>query len=61
VGAPLIGWVGETFGPRWGIVGGGAICVAASLLITFTVARRRGLGPADVAHRALAGLRHESA
>ncbi len=57
-GAPVIGWIGETFGPRFGIVGGGAICVLASLLITFDVARRRGLGAADVAHRALDGIRH---
>jgi len=58
VGAPVIGWIGETFGPRFGIVGGGAICVLASLLITIHVARRRGLGAADVAHRALDGIRH---
>ena len=61
VGAPVIGWIGETFGPRFGIVGGGAICVLASLLITFHVARRRGLGAADVAHRALDGIRHAHA
>ena len=24
VGAPIIGWVGETFGPRWTLLGGGA-------------------------------------
>ena len=23
VGAPLIGWVGEAFGPRWTLIGGG--------------------------------------
>ncbi len=61
VGAPVIGWIGETFGPRWGIVGGGAICVAAALAIGGLLARRRGLGPGEVAHRALDGLRHDHA
>jgi MFS family permease len=25
VGAPLMGWVGETFGPRWMLIGGGGV------------------------------------
>lgn len=25
IGAPLIGWVGETYGPRWMLLGGGAV------------------------------------
>lgn len=30
VGAPIIGWVAGAFGPRWGMVGGGLICVIAA-------------------------------
>ncbi len=30
-GAPVIGWVAEVFGPRWGTIGGGAICAAAAV------------------------------
>ena len=27
IGAPLIGWVGEVFGPRWTLIGGGALTI----------------------------------
>jgi MFS family permease len=30
IGAPIIGWVAGAFGPRWGMVGGGLICVLAA-------------------------------
>jgi MFS family permease len=30
-GAPVVGWVGETFGPRWTLIAGGAITLAAVL------------------------------
>jgi MFS family permease len=33
VGAPMIGWVAEAFGPRWGMVGGGIICLIAAVAI----------------------------
>ena len=29
VGAPIVGWVAEVFGPRWGMLGGGLICLLA--------------------------------
>jgi MFS family permease len=32
VGAPFIGWVGETFGARWTILGGGLVCLMAALV-----------------------------
>jgi MFS family permease len=32
VGAPIIGWVGETFGARWTILGGGLVCLVAGLV-----------------------------
>jgi MFS family permease len=31
IGAPIIGWVAGAFGPRWGMIGGGLICVVAAL------------------------------
>ncbi len=27
IGAPLIGWVGQVFGPRWTLLGGGALTI----------------------------------
>jgi MFS family permease len=44
VGAPLIGWVGQTFGPRWTLIGGGALTmvgVALALVWLAWLARRR--------------------
>jgi len=32
LGAPLVGWVGATFGARWTLIGGGAMSVAGVLL-----------------------------
>ena len=43
LGAPIVGWLAETFGPRWGLVGGGLICVVSVLAIGGFVARRRGM------------------
>lgn len=31
-GAPIVGWVGETFGARWTLIGGGAVTVLGVLL-----------------------------
>ena len=28
VGAPIVGWVANTVGPRWGMIGGGLVCLA---------------------------------
>lgn len=50
IGAPVIGWVGETFGARWTLVGGGALTllgVAASGALFVAAGRRaarRGVG-----------------
>lgn len=51
LGAPIIGWAAGAFGPRWGLVGGGLVCVVAAVLLAALVARRRGLRPADVVTR----------
>jgi MFS family permease len=32
IGSPLIGWLGETFGARWSLLGGGAMAMAGTLL-----------------------------
>ncbi len=43
LGAPLIGVLSDAFGPRAGVVGGGVICVLASVVLGVVFARRRGL------------------
>jgi MFS family permease len=48
LGAPIIGWLAETFGPRWGLVGGGLICVLCVLAMGALMARRRGMNAGDV-------------
>jgi len=55
IGAPIIGWVAGAFGPRWGLIGGGLICLLATLSLATVIARRRGLTPADVSTRLAAG------
>src|SRR3954467_12834946 len=41
IGAPLIGWVSEHLGARWGLILGGAICVLAGLGAAAFLARGR--------------------
>jgi MFS family permease len=47
-GAPMIGWLAGVAGPRWGLIGGGLICLLAVVGLAAWVARDRGLKPADV-------------
>ncbi|MDP9092719.1 MAG: MFS transporter, partial [Actinomycetota bacterium] len=56
VGAPMIGWVAENIGPRWGMVGGGLICLLAAVSIALVIARSRGLRPGRIAERVAAGV-----
>jgi MFS family permease len=49
LGAPIIGWLAGVAGPRWGLIGGGLICLVSSLALAGGLARRRGLHVADVA------------
>jgi MFS family permease len=51
VGAPIIGWVAGAFGPRWGLIGGGLVCLLAALGIALLLGRRRGLTARSVADR----------
>ena len=32
IGSPVIGWVGQTFGPRWTLLGGGALVILGVVL-----------------------------
>jgi MFS family permease len=42
-GAPVVGWLGSTFGPRWSLLSGGAISVIATAVAAGLLARRKGL------------------
>jgi MFS family permease len=43
IGAPILGWVGQAFGARWTLIGGGALTVLGVLLCVALVARRQRL------------------
>jgi len=51
IGAPIVGWVAEVCGPRWGMLGGGLICLAATLLVAGYLARHRHVGSAQLIDR----------
>ncbi len=42
LGAPVIGWVAEQFGPRWSLLVGGAVSAVASVVAALVLARRNG-------------------
>lgn len=39
LGAPLMGWIGSTFGPRWSVAAGGAVVLLTGLLAVIVVVR----------------------
>ena len=43
LGAPIVGWVGETFGARWTLIGGGGLTVLGTLLAVVVFSRSQGL------------------
>ena len=43
LGAPIIGWVGEMFGARWTLVGGGLATIAGTLVAVLVYSRAKGL------------------
>ena len=51
VGAPVVGWVAEVFGPRWGMLGGGLICLVVTLLLAGYLSRRRQVGSGQLKDR----------
>ena len=40
IGAPILGWIGEIFGPRWTLIGGGAAAAVGVLVSALVIARR---------------------
>jgi MFS family permease len=44
IGAPIVGWVAEMFGPRWGMLGGGLISLCFTVLLALVLSRRRQVG-----------------
>lgn len=43
IGAPIVGWVADTFGPRWGLIVGAAGGVAAAIVYILYLVRYRQL------------------
>jgi predicted MFS family arabinose efflux permease len=56
LGAPIVGWMAGVAGPRWGLIGGGLICLVAVGALAIWYARRRGMDVEDVSSR-LASVR----
>jgi MFS family permease len=40
IGAPIVGWVANHFGPRWSLSVGAGACFAAALVVVYRLARR---------------------
>lgn len=51
LGAPIVGWLAGAAGPRWGLIGGGLICLLATLALAVSFARRGGMTAVDMAER----------
>jgi MFS family permease len=49
VGAPIVGWVANRFGPRWAVGVGASSGFAAALVAIYVLARRSGLNDTDLA------------
>jgi MFS family permease len=60
VGSPLIGWVGETFGPRWMLIGGGGITIVG-IGVALAVYLRSQDAQGDELRRVLRDLRWRNA
>ncbi|HSE10887.1 MAG TPA: MFS transporter [Nocardioidaceae bacterium] len=43
IGSPIVGWVGETFGARWTLIGGGAVTILGTVLAAAVFSRTQGL------------------
>ena len=51
LGAPVIGWIGETFGPRWTLIAGGAATLAIVMAATMWLMRAERISFGDVSLR----------
>jgi len=43
IGAPIVGWVGQEFGARWTLVGGGAVTILGTAFAVVMFSRAKGL------------------
>ncbi|MET0143420.1 MAG: MFS transporter [Ilumatobacteraceae bacterium] len=43
IGAPLLGWVAETFGARWTLIGGGGLTAIGTIVAAVVLAPRQGV------------------
>jgi cyanate permease len=43
VGAPIVGWIANHFGPRWSLAVGAWACFTAALVAVYVLARRKKL------------------
>jgi MFS family permease len=51
LGAPVVGWVGQTFGARWTLIGGGAVTLVVVLAATVWLMRTEDISLSDVSVR----------
>ena len=51
LGAPIVGWIGEVFGARWTLIGGGLGTILGTLLAAAIFSRRQGLLDPEVNDR----------
>ena len=52
IGPPLLGWIAETFGARWTLIGGGGLTILGTLLaVALFTCGRGSAGPAPRAGR----------
>lgn len=51
IGSPIVGWVGETFGARWTLIGGGAMTILGTLVAVAVFSRTQGLLDPEVNQR----------
>ena len=47
LGAPVLGWVAETWGARWTLIGGGALTAVGTIVATALLAGRQGVSIGD--------------
>jgi MFS family permease len=43
IGAPIVGWVGQAFGARWTLIGGGVATILGTVLSVLVFSRAKGL------------------
>lgn len=61
LGSPIVGWVGETFGARWTLIGGGGVTVLGTLLAAAVFSRTQGLLDPEINPRPLLRRRRSAA